>query len=131
MKSNFNFQEESQKTQAPVHLDAAKLGDFPARYMIPAIKSHEFPAVGVYVDPRIVPGFRYRVRPIQDQVNLLETCISTKKLVNPFTATFCKHWLPFSLQILISAFHMLHEYVTSDYLDFNRKSSLPFQSMLF
>jgi hypothetical protein len=67
---NFNFQGEAQqKTRVPIHLDAANLGDLPARYVIPALKSHEFPAVGVYVDPRIVPGFRYRVRPIQDQVN--------------------------------------------------------------
>jgi hypothetical protein len=112
MKSNFNFQEESQKTQAPVHLDAAKLGDFPARYMIPAIKSHEFPAVGVYVDPRIVPGFRYRVRPIQDQVNLLETCISTKKLVNPFMATFCKHQQCYPTPILVTDIDISISYVT-------------------
>jgi hypothetical protein len=56
-----------------VLLDAAKLGDFPARYVIPALKSYEFPAIGVYVDPRIVPGFRYRVGPIQDQVNMSKT----------------------------------------------------------
>lgn len=53
-----------------MHLDAADLGDFPASYLIPALKPYEFPAVGVYVDPRIVPGFRYRVRPIDDEVKL-------------------------------------------------------------
>ncbi|PNF38294.1 hypothetical protein B7P43_G11621 [Cryptotermes secundus] len=62
-----SYEEEHQKTKLPVHLDAANLGDIPARYVIPALKPHEFPAVGVYVDPRIVPGFRYRVRPIHDQ----------------------------------------------------------------
>ena len=67
--SNFNFQEEAeQRNKVHVRLDAADLGDFPASYVIPTLKPHEFPAVGVYVDPRIVPGFRYRVRPIEDEV---------------------------------------------------------------
>nr|CAD7266478.1 unnamed protein product [Timema shepardi] len=48
-------------------LDGALLGDIPARYTIPAIRTHEFPVVGVWVDPRVAPGFRYRVRPIQEQ----------------------------------------------------------------
>jgi hypothetical protein len=66
----FNFQDEAhQKTKVPVDIDAANLGDIPTHYAISALKSHEFPAVGAYVDPRIVTGFRYRVRPIQDQVS--------------------------------------------------------------
>jgi len=69
--SNFIFQDEEQpEGKVHLHLDAADLGDFPASYLIPALKPHEFPAVGVYVDPRIVPGFRYRVRPIDDEVKL-------------------------------------------------------------
>jgi len=73
--SNFIFQEEEQhESKVHWHLDAADLGDFPASYLIPALKPHEFPAVGVYVDPRIVPGFRYRVRPIDDEVKLTNDC---------------------------------------------------------
>ncbi|KAL1138191.1 hypothetical protein AAG570_009883, partial [Ranatra chinensis] len=49
-----------------LHLNASDLGDIPARYTIPAIRNHEFPIVGVYIDPRVVPGFKYRVRPIQE-----------------------------------------------------------------
>ncbi|XP_071449412.1 uncharacterized protein [Hetaerina americana] len=47
-----------------LHLDAGSLGDFPARYEIPAswVRRNEFPVVGIYIDPRIVPGFRYKVR---------------------------------------------------------------------
>jgi len=59
--------EEQPEGKVHLHLDAADLGDFPASYLIPALKPHEFPAIGVYVDPRIVPGFRYRVRPIDDE----------------------------------------------------------------
>ncbi|GLH03621.1 Protein of unknown function [Gryllus bimaculatus] len=55
------------KSQEPIILDASKLGDFPARYEIPALHSHEFPVVGLWVDPRVVPGFRYRVRPLDDK----------------------------------------------------------------
>ncbi|PSN44392.1 hypothetical protein C0J52_05754 [Blattella germanica] len=59
--------EQQERTKSRIILDAATLGDIPARYEIPALKSYEFPAVGVYVDSRIVPGFRYRVRPIENE----------------------------------------------------------------
>lgn len=81
--SNFIFQEEQQHgSKVHLHLDAADLGDFPASYLIPALKPHEFPAVGVYVDPRIVPGFRYRVRPIDDEVKLTNIIVMTVRLCN-------------------------------------------------
>jgi hypothetical protein len=84
------FQEEEQhESNVHLHLDAADLGDFPASYLIPALKPHEFPAVGVYVDPRIVPGFRYRVRPIDDEVKL--TNINCKDCQNVQQAIPC--WL--------------------------------------
>lgn len=49
-----------------IKLDASELNDFPAQYTICPIESHQFPAVGVYIDKRIVPGFKYRVRPLPD-----------------------------------------------------------------
>lgn len=57
---------ESPDVERPSHLylDAASLGDFPARYTICPIESHQLPVVGVYVDKRVVPGFKYRVRPL-------------------------------------------------------------------
>ncbi|XP_046994832.1 uncharacterized protein LOC124606809 [Schistocerca americana] len=55
-----------EKSQS-LYLDGAVLRDIPARYVIPALKPHEIPAVGVWVDPRIVPGFRYRVHPLSSQ----------------------------------------------------------------
>lgn len=51
-------------------VDGKDLKDFPARYFIPAIRKHEFPVIGVYVDSRLVPGFCYKVRPIQDEVRI-------------------------------------------------------------
>lgn len=41
------------------------MGDFPAQYTIPVLDPHQYPVVGVYIDPRVVPGFKYRVRPLQ------------------------------------------------------------------
>lgn len=45
-------------------LDAATIGDFPAVYEICTLEPHQMPVIGVYVDQRIVPGFKYRVRPL-------------------------------------------------------------------
>lgn len=39
-----------------------EIGDFPTVYSIPALKPHEFPVVGTFVDKHIIPGFAYRVR---------------------------------------------------------------------
>lgn len=38
------------------------IGDFPTEYVIPALRPHEIPVVGTYVDSKIIPGFAYRVR---------------------------------------------------------------------
>lgn len=45
-------------------LDASSVGDFPAQYTICSLEAHQLPVVGVYIDQRIVPGFKYRVRPL-------------------------------------------------------------------
>lgn len=50
-------------------LDASSLGDIPARYVIPSLPNHEFPVIGVFVDPRVVPGFKYKVRVLPDLVS--------------------------------------------------------------
>jgi len=48
-----------------VKLDGAELNDFPARYSVPALQPYEFAAVGIWIHPNIVPGFKYRVRSIE------------------------------------------------------------------
>lgn len=45
-------------------MDASTVGDFPAVYTVCSLKQHQMPAVGVYVDKRIIPGFKYPVRPL-------------------------------------------------------------------
>lgn len=72
--SGFEFEdfELSSYDESPRVVDGADLNDFPARYYIPAIRKHEFPVVGIYVDPKIVPGFRYKVRPIPEQDSPVE-----------------------------------------------------------
>ncbi|KAK9679115.1 hypothetical protein QE152_g40261 [Popillia japonica] len=45
-------------------LDASELNDLPANYTIRPIESHQFPVIGVYIDKRVIPGFKYRIRPL-------------------------------------------------------------------
>ncbi|XP_050545159.1 uncharacterized protein LOC126907709 isoform X2 [Daktulosphaira vitifoliae] len=49
-----------------ITLDGAELNDFPAKYSVPLLKSYELAAVGVWIHPNIVPGFKYKVRPIDN-----------------------------------------------------------------
>jgi len=44
-------------------VDGAPLGDVPVSYTISGLESYEMPVIGTYVDPRIVPGFCYKIRP--------------------------------------------------------------------
>lgn len=48
-----------------VLLDASTLGDVPAVYRVPAPAPHQMPVIGVYIDPRVRTGFRYKIRPMQ------------------------------------------------------------------
>ncbi|XP_059052149.1 uncharacterized protein LOC131846772 [Achroia grisella] len=48
-----------------VLLDASTLGDVPAVYRVPPLGPHQMPVIGVYIDPRVRTGFRYKVRPMQ------------------------------------------------------------------
>lgn len=36
--------------------------DIPTTYVVKGLEDHELPVIGTYVDKRIVPGFRYRIR---------------------------------------------------------------------
>jgi len=54
---------------ARVLLDGASLRDIPAQYRVPAPLPHEQPVVGVWVDPRVTTGYKYRVRPLDQQRN--------------------------------------------------------------
>ncbi|XP_073985718.1 uncharacterized protein isoform X2 [Rhodnius prolixus] len=49
----------------PIEVNGSSIGDIPASYRIANIRKHEFPVIGIFVDPRVVPGFKYRVRPLQ------------------------------------------------------------------
>ncbi|XP_018323655.1 uncharacterized protein LOC108735921 [Agrilus planipennis] len=48
----------------PVKLSASDLGDFPAQYIVYGLLPHQLPVVGVFVDNRVVPGFKYKVSPL-------------------------------------------------------------------
>ncbi|XP_054288791.1 uncharacterized protein LOC129004288 isoform X1 [Macrosteles quadrilineatus] len=52
---------------ARVVLDGASLKDIPALYRVPAPALHEQLVVGVWVDPRVTTGYKYRVRPLDQQ----------------------------------------------------------------
>jgi hypothetical protein len=68
-----------------VDLDGAELNDFPARYSVPSLQPYEFAAVGVWIHPNIVPGFKYKVRPIEEkEVSLNSWLFIKKSLYNDF-----------------------------------------------
>ncbi|KAB0792086.1 hypothetical protein PPYR_14047 [Photinus pyralis] len=55
------YEEPHEKSQT---LDASVLGDLPASYSIHGLKPHQQPVVGVYIDRRVCPGFKYKVQPL-------------------------------------------------------------------
>lgn len=60
------FKEPEVPVKVPLTLDASLLGDIPGLYTICDLEPHQLPVVGVYIDKRIVPGFKYRVRPLPE-----------------------------------------------------------------
>lgn len=48
-------------------VDGQKMGDIPIQYSITGLRPYELPVVGTYVDPRILTGFRYCVRPVDSK----------------------------------------------------------------
>lgn len=57
-----NIVEEAVPEVRTIRVRGAEISDFPTEYVIPALKPHEIPVVGTYVDKKIVPGFAYSVR---------------------------------------------------------------------
>ena len=57
-----NIVEEAIPEVRTIRISGADIGDFPTEYIIPALKPHEIPVVGTYVDKNVVSGFAYRVR---------------------------------------------------------------------
>ncbi|XP_068220230.1 uncharacterized protein [Palaemon carinicauda] len=53
-------------------LDGSLIGDIPTRYIIRGLQNHEFPVIGTYVDPLIVPGFNYYVKPTDSRKLLFQ-----------------------------------------------------------
>lgn len=48
-------------------VNGTSIGDVPAKYTVTGLESYELPVIGTYVDPRILPGFRYKVRPAESK----------------------------------------------------------------
>jgi len=46
-----------------VTVKGADIKDVPTKYTMTGLEHYEIPVVGTYVDPRIIPGFHYKVRP--------------------------------------------------------------------
>lgn len=47
-----------------------RIGEIPTKYYVRGLLPFEIPVVGTYVDPRILTGFRYRVRPTDSKKHL-------------------------------------------------------------
>ncbi|KRT84938.1 hypothetical protein AMK59_2317, partial [Oryctes borbonicus] len=52
------YQEHCRRT----HVKGHDIGDIPTKYAVIGLASYEMPVIGTYVDPRILPGFHYKVR---------------------------------------------------------------------
>lgn len=67
-----------------VKLDGAELNDFPAIYSVPTLRPYEFAAVGIWIHPNIVPGFKYKVRPIEDKEVSSKTIVKIKTVATVY-----------------------------------------------
>ncbi|XP_064112972.1 uncharacterized protein LOC135219817 [Macrobrachium nipponense] len=65
-------QQTHQERQERVVLDGALIGDIPTKYVISGLQNHELPVIGTYVDPLIVAGFNYNVRPADSRKLLFQ-----------------------------------------------------------
>ncbi|KAG5876887.1 hypothetical protein JTB14_003211 [Gonioctena quinquepunctata] len=52
-----------QKIHRRVTVRGQEINDVPTKYTMSGLESYEHPVVGTYVDPRVIPGFSYKVRP--------------------------------------------------------------------
>lgn len=59
------MKKKSENAAPPLRLNASNLEDFPAEYIINPLEDHQFPVMGVYIDKRVIPGFKYLVKPIK------------------------------------------------------------------
>ncbi|XP_013383647.1 uncharacterized protein LOC106154000 [Lingula anatina] len=55
-----DFEETAEKTEIDIAVFDPVTG---TRYSVKGIQPHEMPVIGFYIDPRILPGFTYLVRP--------------------------------------------------------------------
>lgn len=51
-------------------LKGETINDIPTTYSLKGLQPFEIPVVGTYVDPRILTGFKYRVRPVDSKKHL-------------------------------------------------------------
>jgi len=49
--------------QRQLVLNGCTIGDAPTTYIMTGLEPYELPVIGTYIDPRIIPGFHYKVRP--------------------------------------------------------------------
>lgn len=61
-----------QRNARRVTVRGKDIGDIPTKYTMTGLEPYEIPVVGTYVDPRIIPGFYYRVRPTDRKEHLFQ-----------------------------------------------------------
>ncbi|CAG5046013.1 unnamed protein product [Parnassius apollo] len=55
-----------------IKVNGSDINDIPCQYSVVGLERYELPVIGTYVDPRIIPGFSYRVRPANSRRHLFE-----------------------------------------------------------
>lgn len=71
-RKGFNLKPGIQRNARRVTVRGKDIGDIPTKYTMTGLEPYEIPVVGTYVDPRIVPGFHYKVRPNDRKEHLFE-----------------------------------------------------------
>lgn len=72
LKKGYELKPGVESSSRRVTVNGADLKDIPCQYCIVGLERYELPVIGTYVDPRIIPGFNYRVRPAGSRRHLFE-----------------------------------------------------------
>lgn len=70
--SDDEAEQKSSDEEEAVIVRGQDIGDLPAEYVVRGLRPQEMPVIGVYIDPRIMPGFRYRVRRLRSDKYLFD-----------------------------------------------------------
>ncbi|XP_026499707.2 uncharacterized protein LOC113403383 isoform X1 [Vanessa tameamea] len=72
LKKGYELKSGIKSSSRRITVNGCEINDIPCQYSVVGLERYEHPVIGTYVDPRIVPGFHYRVRPANSRRHLFE-----------------------------------------------------------